>query len=109
MINYEDDVDDEVEEFLEHFGIKGMHWGVRNKQQSQHFKRTFEENRALRRKRVRKEALKAGIKGAVIASVLGSLFVAANVKLAHPMKIRDMHLSGETAKTAADFIRAEHA
>lgn len=69
----------EVEDFLEHFGVKGMRWGVRRRlENSQYFAPTTKEERQrIRRSKSAHEGrVILGKLGASVAAAVGSGYVA---------------------------------
>jgi len=68
--------DQEVDEFIEHFGIKGMRWGVRNQQNLERVNRVARgtELRKVRNRRIVKRVAIVG--GTVAATALVSTILA---------------------------------
>ncbi len=69
--------DENVEDFLEHFGIKGMRWGVRNKSKGKYFDPTTKkERKEIRRSSSAREGRKTiGKISAIVAISAGSSYI----------------------------------
>lgn len=65
------DIDDEVDEFLEHFGVKGMRWGVRKERSSGDEVKAPLDKKAL--------AKKVAVGAGAIAVAVGAAYLASSV------------------------------
>lgn len=63
-------IDDEVDEILEHFGVKGMRWGVRNRRSSDGTKKGFSDKQ--------KRNIKIGLAGAAVVGTAVAAVILAN-------------------------------
>lgn len=87
------DADEEVAVFLEHFGIKGMHWGVRSNKKVD--SKTDHRNRNI--------AVALGSTLAIGAIGIGALYAKNHLKI----PISDISKSSNTAKNFAESMAKE--
>ncbi len=94
-------IDQEVDAFLKHFGVKGMQWGVRNKRSTSSSKKaplTAKEKREKVRKR--NERIVKGMGYAYAALFVSSFFISSGDTKANTIKPPSSRIS----KSVADLI-----
>jgi hypothetical protein len=89
----------DVYEFLEHHGIKGMHWGIRKEKSSSN--QTSENKNANRNKRIKQIAIGAGI----LAAIGGGIYAAHVLQTHGGVSVKD--ISGNNGKQLAEKILKE--
>jgi formiminotetrahydrofolate cyclodeaminase len=93
----------DVDEFLEHYGVMGMKWGIRNKSKSKYFAPTTkEERKAIRRSPSAREGRKLiGKVSTIFATSVGANYI---VRRLVSKKYGD--LVGDVSGSAAAFAGA---
>lgn len=87
------------EDYLEHFGVKGMKWGVRKQRRGG----TAEERRAGNRRFARNLAIGVGVGGA------SGLAIAALIKRHQNVKLREITTAGDNIRRATAAFSAHQA
>lgn len=94
-------MDDEVDEFLKHFGVKGMRWGRRkgsDSSSSERRKMTPEEKKAI--------AKKVAIATGTLLLAAGTAYAAHSLQTQGHTKMSDVHANPK-AKQAADSVLSD--
>jgi hypothetical protein len=93
----------EVDEFFSHYGVKGMHWGVRKIENSgTNTSRSAEETSAIRKARAKKVAIGAG----VLAVAAGTAYVGYTLHKNGKLPLKSLKTS-VSAKKATESILTE--
>jgi hypothetical protein len=72
-------VDEEIVEYLEHFGVKGMHWGVRNSRSNVSL--TPKERTAAEKKKfIKRAAIGTGIAAVAVGAIIATSMLKGNGK-----------------------------